>query len=79
MGYSTVIGLGILLAAAILAAVWIRRGQAAAVAAARETAACDEATRRGKEHAAVAEVERRDLPGGVAGPRLRDVPKRLDG
>ena len=59
----------------ILAMAWIRRGKTAAVESAARAAACEDAGRKAAENAAVVDVERRDLPGGVAGPRLHDVPR----
>ena len=64
-------------------AVWIRwairRGASAEAQAERETLARLDAMRKADEHAKVAEVERRPLPGRVAGPRVRDVPGKLGG
>lgn len=63
----------------ILAMAWIRRGKSVAVESAARAAACEDVARKALEHEAVADVERRDLPGGVAGPRVRDVPGKLGG
>ena len=64
-------------------AVWIRsairRGASAEAQAERETEARLDAERKADEHKRVAEVERRPLPGGVAGSRVRDVPGKLGG
>jgi guanyl-specific ribonuclease Sa len=67
MGYSTVIGLGILLAAAILVAVWIRRGQAQAADAAttRAVAAGNEAVSDANKAAADSRATDRGPTPGV--------------
>ena len=61
-------------------AIWvIRRGKREAVSAARTQGERTDAEGKAAEHAQVADVERRDLPGGVAGGRVRDVPGKLGG
>jgi len=70
---------GLILAILITVAIWIARGKRQAVQAARNAARGEDAARKALEHEAVADVERRDLPPGVAGPRVRDVPGKLGG
>jgi len=70
---------GLILAILITVAIWIARGKRQAVQAARNAARGEDAARKALEHEAVADVERRDLPPGVAGPRVRDVPGKFGG
>jgi len=70
---------GLILAILITVMIWVRSGKRQAVQAAANAARGEDAARKALEHEAVAEVERRDLPGGVAGPRVRDVPGKLGG
>ena len=70
---------GLILAILITVMIWVRSGKRQAVEASENAARGDDAARKAIEHEAVADVERRDLPGGVAGPRVRDVPGKLGG
>jgi len=57
----------------------LRAMRTRAVSAARARGERTDAEGKAAEHARVADVERRDLPGGVAGSRVRDVPGKLGG
>jgi len=70
---------GIVLAIVIIIAVWIRQGKRAAVESAERAGAAEDAARKAVEHEVMADVERRDLPAGVAGGRVRDVHKPFGG
>lgn len=66
--------LALLIGGTILIRYWIRRGASAEAQVERETQDRLDAERKAKEHEAVANVERRDLPRGVAGGRVQSRP-----
>ncbi len=72
MTWATAITALALLAFLVLAIAAIRRGKRDAVESAAREARAEDAARKAGEHEIVAEVERRDLPAGVAGGRVRD-------
>ena len=71
-----VVGILLILGALLYA---LRAMRSRAVDAARTQGERTDAEGKAAEHAQVADVERRDLPGGVAGGRVRDVPGKLGG
>lgn len=74
MSYSTVAGLGILLAGLVLALWWIRRREAQAASATELAARGEDAARKAVAHAQVADVRGRDL-GREPGLELRPSDK----
>ncbi len=67
----------VVLAIVVLAGWWVMRWRRNIITAVENAARGEDAARKALEHAAVADVERRDLPAGVAGPRVRDTHKPL--